>query len=105
TVIRSPPEARLRIANVKLDNSVSVLRSPLQGLKNKHVECSLQQLDSVLILASFVHRCRHSTRTGSRVSTPPSWRRLNSKPCFIVPLTSVNKSKKRRPADAGLSIH
>ena len=29
-----------------------MLRSPLQGLKNKHVECSLQQLDSVLILAS-----------------------------------------------------
>jgi hypothetical protein len=30
-----------------------VLRSPLQGLKNKHVECPRQQLDPVLILASF----------------------------------------------------
>ena len=38
-----------------------MLRSPLQGLKNKHVESSLQQLNPVLILVSFAHRCRHST--------------------------------------------
>src|SRR5581483_9493257 len=44
-----------------LDNAISMLRSPLQRLKNKHVECSLQQLDSVLILVFLVHRCRHST--------------------------------------------
>ncbi len=46
-----------------------MLRSPLQGLKNKHVECSLQQLDSVLILVLLVRRCRHSTPTGGRLST------------------------------------
>src|ERR1041384_831288 len=38
-----------------------MLRSPLQRLKNEHVECSLQQLNPVLVLAFFVHRCRHST--------------------------------------------
>src|SRR5438067_13245041 len=54
-----------------------MLRSPLQGLKNKHVECSLQQLNPVFILVFLVHRCRHSTRSGSRLSTPVSWRRLN----------------------------
>src|SRR5581483_10122188 len=44
-----------------LDNAISMLRSPLQRLKNKHVECSLQQLDSVLIPVFLAHRCRHST--------------------------------------------
>src|ERR1051326_1916114 len=38
-----------------------MLRSPLQRLKNKHVVCSLKQLNPVLILAFFAHRCRHST--------------------------------------------
>src|SRR5215469_9204309 len=61
-----------------LDNAISMLRSPLQGLKNKHVECSLQQLNPVFIPIFLVHRCRHSTRSGSRLSTPASWRRLNS---------------------------
>src|ERR1700679_140961 len=47
-----------------------MLRSPLQRLQNEHVECSLQQLNSVFILVFLVHRCRHSTRSGSRLSTP-----------------------------------
>src|SRR3954469_7978117 len=51
-----------------------MLRSPPQDLKNEHVECSLQQLNSVFILVFLVHRCRHSTRRGSRLSTPASWR-------------------------------
>src|SRR5215469_13130360 len=53
-----------------LDNAISMLRSPLQRLQNEHVECSLQQLNPVFILVFLVHRCRHSTRIGSRVSTP-----------------------------------
>jgi len=52
------------------------------SLKNEHVECSLQQLNPVFILVFLVHRCRHSTRRGSRLSTPASCRRLNSKPCL-----------------------
>src|ERR1700756_893828 len=52
-----------------LDNAISMLRSPLQRLKNEHVECSLQQLNPVLILVFFAHRCRHSTPTGGRLST------------------------------------
>src|SRR5213595_2829481 len=55
-----------------------MLRSPLQRLQNEHVECSLQQLNSVFVLVFLVHRCRHSTRSGSRLSTPVSWRRRNS---------------------------
>src|SRR5215469_16450111 len=39
-----------------------MLRSPLQRLKNEHVECSLQQLNPVFILLFLAHRCRHSTR-------------------------------------------
>src|SRR5215472_3292457 len=39
-----------------------MLRSPLQRLKNKHVERSLQQLNPVFILLFLAHRCRHSTR-------------------------------------------
>ena len=50
-MIRSPPEARRRIANVKPGQFRIRAAVPI-GLKNKHVECSLQQLDSVLILAS-----------------------------------------------------
>src|SRR5580704_1304819 len=65
-----------------LDNAISMLRSPLQRLQNEHVECSLQQLNPVLILTFLVHGCRHSTHSGSRLSTPASWRRLNSKPCL-----------------------
>src|SRR5580692_6744887 len=38
-----------------------MLRSPLERLKNEHVECSLQQLNSVFILVFLAHRCRHST--------------------------------------------
>src|SRR5215831_15283627 len=60
-----------------------MLRSPLQRLKNEHVECSLQQLNPVFILVFLVHRCRHSTRRGSRLSTPASWRRLHSKAVLI----------------------
>src|ERR1700759_5432811 len=52
-----------------LDNAISMLRSPLQRLKNKHVECSLQQLNPVLIMVFLVHRCRHSTPNGGRLST------------------------------------
>ena len=36
-----------------------MLRSLMQRLKNKHVECLLQQLNPVLILVFLVHRCRH----------------------------------------------
>src|SRR5262244_66017 len=39
-----------------------MLRSPLQRLKNEHVECSLQQLNPVFVLVFLAHRCRHSTR-------------------------------------------
>src|SRR6516165_12102855 len=46
-----------------------MLRSPLQRLKNEHVECSLQQLNPVFILVFLVHRCRHSTPNGGRSST------------------------------------
>src|SRR5271154_3088754 len=46
-----------------------MLRSPLQRLKNEHVECSLQQLNPVLILVFFAHRCRHPTPNGGRSST------------------------------------
>src|SRR5581483_11778799 len=46
-----------------MDNAISMLWSPLQRLQNEHVECSLQQLNSVFILVFLVHRCRHSTRT------------------------------------------
>src|SRR5262249_5573109 len=46
-----------------------MLRPPLQRLKNEHVECSLQQLNPVLILVFFAHRCRHSTPNGGRSST------------------------------------
>src|SRR5581483_4289554 len=56
-----------------LDNAISMLRSPLQRLKNEHVECSLQQLNPVLIMTFLVHGCRHSTRSGSRLSTAMSW--------------------------------
>src|SRR5580658_9888969 len=52
-----------------LDYAISMLRSPLQRLKNKHVECSLQQLNPVLIQVFLVHRCRHSTPNGGRLST------------------------------------
>jgi hypothetical protein len=46
-----------------------MLRSPLQRLKNEHVECSLQQLNPILILVFFAHRCRHATPNGGRLST------------------------------------
>src|SRR5215510_10249636 len=46
-----------------------MLRPPLQRLKNEHVECSLQQLNPVLILVFFAHRCRQSTPNGGRLST------------------------------------
>jgi hypothetical protein len=36
----------------------------LQRLKNEHVECSLQQLNPVLILVFFAHSCSHSTPNG-----------------------------------------
>src|ERR1700758_5428027 len=52
-----------------LDNAISMLRSPLQRLKNEHVECSLQQLNPVFILVFLAHRCRHSTPNGGRSST------------------------------------
>src|SRR5579864_6672263 len=52
-----------------LDNAISMLRSPLQGLQTEHVECSLQQLNPVLILVFLVHRSRHSTPDGGRSST------------------------------------
>jgi hypothetical protein len=38
-------------------------------LKNEHVECPLQELNPVLILVFFAHRCRHSTPNGGRSST------------------------------------
>src|SRR5947207_9012458 len=49
-----------------------MLRPPLQGLKNEHVQCSLQQLNPVLILVFFAHRCRYPTPNGGRLSTSAS---------------------------------
>src|SRR5437762_7647022 len=73
-----------------------MLRAPLQGLKNEHVECSLQELNAVFILVFLVHGCRHSTHSGSRLSTAASWRRLNSKPCLCDSASTCIQSKVMR---------
>src|ERR1700676_1488277 len=38
-----------------------MLRSPLQSLKDEHVQCALHQFNPVPILVLRRHRCRHST--------------------------------------------
>src|SRR6185503_5661438 len=58
-----------------------MLRSPLQGLKNKHVECSLQQLNPVFVLIFLAHRRRHSTPNGCRLST--YFVQRNKEPCLF----------------------
>src|SRR6185437_3935732 len=48
---------------------ITMLRSPLQGTQDKHVEGALQQFDAVLIFFFLFHSRRHSTSDGGRLST------------------------------------
>src|SRR5215467_3030951 len=92
-----------------------MLRPPLQRLKNEHVECSLQQLNPVLILVFFAHRCRHSTPNGGRSSTSFCIAQRANLPTFCLesggegslvgpywPISRGNliKTKKRRGGDS-----
>src|SRR5260370_23212040 len=60
-----------RIRADRLAYSVSMLRPPLQGPENQHVEGALKKFDAVLIASSGSHGRRHSTTTthGRRLST------------------------------------
>jgi len=53
-------------AYCKADATFSAQAEPLDGVK------TLQQLNPILILVFFAHRCRDSTPNGGRLSTWPS---------------------------------
>src|SRR5688500_2990821 len=66
----------IRLRADRLTNAVAMVRSPLQGSKNEHVEGSLEELQ-VLVVSVFGHSCRRSTALDVGRLLQVGWRDRN----------------------------